>query len=165
MDNPNKRPVAPLTEAELAAARAAVEPFKDDGELVSPVPADAAAMPLVHSKWGKPSATWTYRDASGETLFYVFRFDPNGERKQFLPLSLWREPSGALRWYWKGVLAPRPLYGLDKLVANSGAPVIVCEGEKAADREVIGPSCLINTTSSDDIPRFQSKASKQAAIK
>ncbi len=133
MDNPNKRPVAPLTEVELAVARAAVDPFKDDGELVSPVPADVPAIPLVHSKWGKPSATWTYRDAKGEMLFCVCRFDPNGERKQFLPLSLWRESSGALQWRWKGVPVLRPLYGLDKLAANPGASVVICEGEKSAD--------------------------------
>ena len=28
---------------------------------------------------------------------------------------------------------PRPLYGLDRLAARPDAPVIVCEGEKAAD--------------------------------
>src|SRR2546428_28885 len=56
-----------------------------------------------------------------------------GERKQFLPLSLWRKPSGALRWRWRAVPAPRPLYGLDRLATKPDASAIVCEGEKAAD--------------------------------
>jgi 5S rRNA maturation endonuclease (ribonuclease M5) len=149
MDNSDKVRVAPLTGAELAAGRTAVDPFKDDGELVSPVPADAVAMPLVHSKWGKPSATWAYRDASGETLFYVSRFDPNGERKQFLPLSLWREPSGVLQWCWKGVPAPRPLYGLDRLAGSPDASVVICEGEKSADAAAaIFPKSVCVTSSS-----------------
>jgi len=132
MDDPRKPNIKPLTEAELAAVPA-IDPFKDDGECVMPVPANASPMPLVHPKWGKPSATWTYRDASGETLFCVSRFDLDGKHKQFLPQSLWRESSGALRWWWKGVLTPRPLYGLDKLAGCPGASVIICEGEKAVD--------------------------------
>jgi putative DNA primase/helicase len=90
---------------------------QDDGELVSPIVADAPPMPLAHFAWGKPSARWSYRNGSGASLFEVWRFDPVGERKQFLPVTLWRDASGALWWKWKGVPAPRPLYGLDKLTA------------------------------------------------
>lgn len=74
-----------------------------------------------------------YRDAAGRLLFEVWRFDPVGKRKIFLPLSLWRDASGALRWLWKAVPAPRPLYALDWLAAMPVASVVVCEGEKAAD--------------------------------
>jgi DNA primase len=40
---------------------------------------------------------------------------------------------GALRWQWKAVPAPRPLYGLDQLAASPDAQVLIAEGEKAAD--------------------------------
>ena len=50
----------------------------------------------------------------------------------FLPLSLRRSVRG-LRWFWKALPAPRPLYGLDHLAARPEAPVLICEGEKAAD--------------------------------
>lgn len=43
-------------------------------------------------------------------------------------MSFW--PDG---WKWKGCPAPRPLYGLDRLAARPDAPVLLCEGEKAAD--------------------------------
>ncbi len=133
----NERPpidkFEPLTEAEIAAVPAIDEAEPDKGDCVTPVPADAPPMPAAHPKFGKPSTRWPYRDASGALLFGVCRFDPDGERKQFLPLSLWCEPSGALRWRWKGVPAPRSLYGLDKLAARSGCSVVICEGEKAAD--------------------------------
>ena len=105
---------------------------EEDGELVSPIPADAPNAPKTHARFGPSTAAWTYRDARGAPLFQVLRFDSPGERKQFLPLSLWREAAG-LRWRWKAVPAPRPLYGLDRLAALPDAPVIVCEGEKAAD--------------------------------
>jgi hypothetical protein len=133
----NERPpidkFEPLTEAEIAAVPAIGGAGQDEGECVMPVPADAPPIPETPGEQGKPTQLWTYRDASGETLFYVYRFDSAGERKQFLPLSLWRDASGALRWRWKAVPAPRPLYGLDWLAAMHGASVVVCEGEKAAD--------------------------------
>lgn len=64
-------------------------------------------------------------------LFRVCRFD-TAEGKQVLPQSLHREPEG-LRWRWKGLPTPRPLYGLDRLAAAPDLPVLICEGEKAAD--------------------------------
>ncbi len=133
----NERPLSdkfePLTEADIAAIPATEAAEPDKGECVTPVPDDAPPMPDAHPKLGKPSARWPYRDASGALLFEVWRFDLVGERKQFPPLSLWRESSGALCWRWKGVPVPRPLYGLDKLAANPGASVVICEGEKAAN--------------------------------
>ena len=101
-------------------------------ELVSPVPLGAPDPPRSHPKWGRPTARWAYADASGATLQIVFRFDPPGERKLFLPCTLWRHAAG-LRWRWKGLPPPRPMYGLQRLAANPDAPVIVCEGEKSAD--------------------------------
>ena len=42
-------------------------------------------------------------------------------------------PKFGRRWWWHGLPKPRPLYGLDRLAARPAAPVIICEGEKAAD--------------------------------
>lgn len=101
------------------------------GELVAPIPADAPPMPTAPRGMPSPSAHWTYRDGAGRELFAVFRFNTEAG-KEMRPLTLWRE-AGALRWHWKGYPTPRPLYGLDRLAARRGAPVIVTEGEKAAD--------------------------------
>jgi putative DNA primase/helicase len=101
-------------------------------ELVSPIPPDAPKPPRSHPKWGRPTARWTYRDANGAMLQIVFRFDPPDERKQFLPCTLWRDAKG-LRWLWKGLPSPRPLYGLERLATDPDAHVIICEGEKSAD--------------------------------
>ena len=123
----------PLTEGERTAAQAGDDSPKDEGECIMPVPADAPEKPDIHPTLGKPSGRWPYREAAGRLLFEVCRFDPAGERKIFLPLSFWRHASGALRWLWKSVPAPRPIYGLDRLAASPGASLVVCEGEKAAD--------------------------------
>jgi putative DNA primase/helicase len=52
------------------------------------------------------------------------------------PLSLWRDPSGSLRWHWKAVPAPRPLYGLDQIAAKPDAPIVLCEGDVDAAARV-----------------------------
>jgi hypothetical protein len=123
---------SPLTPDELAAGPAIARRMSDDGVPVFPVPADAPAPPTRHFNHGEPTATWTYRDAVGAELCRILRFDFPDGRKEFCPLTLWRNAKG-LRWRWKALCAPRPLYGLDRLADNPYAPVIVCEGEKAAD--------------------------------
>jgi len=123
---------APLTPQERAAIQSARGKMEGEGELVSPIPLDVPDPPQTHRTLGKPSKIWTYRDASGETQFYVCRFDLHGRCKQFLPLSLWRE-NGGLTWRWKALPDPRPLYGLDWLAKRPDASVVNCEGEKSAD--------------------------------
>ncbi len=102
---------------------------------VLPVPADAPAPPAAHYKLGAPTATWTYRDADGRVLGYVLRFD-TAAGKESRPLSFCGRATGAAtpEWRWRGFDVPRPLYGLDRLAAApADAPVVVTEGEKAAD--------------------------------
>lgn len=125
---------APLKKSELDAIPASVSPEeKDAGEIVMPVPPDAPPMPTRHPQHGEPVARWIYHNAEGRISFGVYRFEPVGERKQVLPLTLWRDGLGYLRWRWKGAPAPRSLFNLDKLAANPEAPVVIVEGEKAAD--------------------------------
>ena len=100
--------------------------------IVVPVPADAPPPPERHAKLGIPSGVWIYRDPDGDVLGQIARFDrPDG--KTYLPLTLWRGAAGGFRWRWKAWPCPRPLYGLDRLAARPDSPVLVCEGEKAAD--------------------------------
>lgn len=100
-----------------------------------PVPADAPQPPKTHPKHSKFSMRWEYRNETGGLLCLVYRFEPKseGERKQFCPLTFCEDAKGKREWRWQGLPDPRPLYHLDKLAAAPDAPVIVCEGEKAAD--------------------------------
>lgn len=107
----------------------------DGAVCVMPVPEDAPAPPVAHSRHGKPAARWAYTDAAGAVCFYHDRYEPKDERKQFSPLTLWRFPDGRMQWQFKAPPAPRPLLGLPDLTAEAGAAVIV-EGEKARDAAV-----------------------------
>lgn len=136
---------APFAPLKLDEIRPLAVPVSQ-GELVLPVPADAPPMPQDHFKLGRPSARWKYRDAAGAALFEVLRFDKPDGGKEFWPLTLWRGAQG-LRWRWKSVSAPRPLYNLDKLIARPDVPVVVCEGEKSADAASLIFSKSVTTTS------------------
>ncbi|PKM16092.1 MAG: hypothetical protein CVV12_04890 [Gammaproteobacteria bacterium HGW-Gammaproteobacteria-2] len=114
--------VAPLQASKPAPAQA---------KPVTPIPDDAPRAPTHHARHGEPSQIWRYCDAKGRELYRVARFD-GADGKQVLPLSLWRE-TDALRWCWKALPAPRPLYGLERLAAAPAAPVLVTEGEKDCD--------------------------------
>jgi putative DNA primase/helicase len=122
--------LARLSDQELAAVGPVVT--RVASHIITPVPADAPAPLFDHPKHGAPSDKWRYVDADGRVLGYVCRFDPPGERKQFAPLTLWRDESGGLMWLWKQWPSPRPLINLSGLAKNPSAPVLVVEGEKAA---------------------------------
>jgi predicted P-loop ATPase len=115
-------------------------PAEPARRVVTPVPADFAECTCVHTRYGKPSARWTYRNAGGEVLGYIARYDPQGERKQIIPWT-W----GGERWGMGQWPSPRPLYGLQELAERPGAAVLVVEGEKAADaaRRFAGPYVVV----------------------
>ena len=80
-----------------------------------------------HPELGKPSHVWPYHDAAGKLIGYVARFE-TGDGKRFRPLVL---KDG--RWSAQGLPAPRPLFNLPTILQRLDAPVLVCEGEKAAE--------------------------------
>jgi len=76
---------------------------------------------------------YEYTDASGAITHYVGRIEARGtERKRFVPVT-YGTFEGHAGWHKKSPLAPRPLYGLGRLAARPTSPVVLCEGEKAAD--------------------------------
>ncbi|KAF0235300.1 MAG: hypothetical protein FD177_54 [Desulfovibrionaceae bacterium] len=106
----------------------------DEWRPVLPVPDGAPAPDFNHPGHGTPSARWPYRDAESCVLGYVCRFDTGQDRKEIVPHTYCQGAGGAMRWRWKGFPEPRPLYGLDRLAAaKPDAPVLLVEGEKAAD--------------------------------
>jgi len=113
-----------------------------------PVPEDAPPPPAAHFKLGAPAATWRYTDASGGLLGLVLRFDtPDGE-KVFRPLIYARPASGGKpAWRWESWPPKRPLYGLRGLAGRPNAPVVVTEGEKAADAAAMLLASYVTVTS------------------
>lgn len=119
------------------AKQEAVEEWKP----VTPVPESAGDPPSVFSRrngdgWQSLEASrrWAYRDATGNLIGYVCRFELPGGGKDLIPQS-WcvSSKTGEMRWRWQSFAKPRPLYGLEKLAAHPKAQVVVVEGEKACD--------------------------------
>lgn len=130
-----ERPVGQLKSRPARAPRPATptEPVQQ----ISPPPGGEPAPDMKHHQWGEPTSSWCYTSGAGNPLFYVARYDPRGERKQFIP---WCWSATTSRWIQKGYPEPRPLYGLDLLAARPDAPVLIVEGEKACDaaRKIAG---------------------------
>ncbi|MBL4834094.1 MAG: DUF927 domain-containing protein [Pseudomonas sp.] len=130
-----------LTASESGSStKPANETKAESWQAMQPIPDEAMrCRPGSHYRHKKPSAIWTYRDTQARPLMLVCRFDlkADGEgkrRKEFAPLT-WCKSSktGKHEWRWQGLPPQRPLLNLDKLAERPGAPVVVCEGEKAAD--------------------------------
>jgi predicted P-loop ATPase len=110
-------------------------------KLIMPVPHDVPQKPsgwadgFKHPKFGKASRVWEYRDAKGQLLFYIARYDVE-PRKQIVPWSWCFDPEKNVhKWMMRGITGKdkRPLYGLDRLADMPDADVVMVEGEKAAD--------------------------------
>jgi hypothetical protein len=76
---------------------------------------------------------WEYRDKARRLLGIVCRFDVEDGGKGIRSLVFAAHKRWGPQWRWLGFLKPRPLYGWDRLAARPDAPVVICEGEKAAD--------------------------------
>jgi len=122
--------------------------LKSEWVSITPIPGDAPAPPP-HPRLGKSSNQYQYLDSSGRLLGLVVRWDnPNG--KEIRPLTFGRmsnEPPSQNRWDWKSWSGPAPLNGLNYFTREPDAPVLVVEGEKAADaaRELF-PSHVVTTS-------------------
>lgn len=82
---------------------------------------------FTHYQLGKPSHVWEYRDSENrETIMYHARYDTD-KGKEFRPFYF-------TEGKWKSSFpSVRPLYGLEELKKRPDAPILIVEGEKAAD--------------------------------
>lgn len=133
MTNNPQNQFAPLTAQEKAKVQA---PYRnkskhDEGSPITPVP-DGIDQDIPNHPKGSPAHVWHYLDAQEKLLFSVCRFVTEAG-KDDRPLTYRQYQNGSRSWAWKGLDRPRPLYGLNRLAKALDAPVLVCEGEKAAD--------------------------------
>lgn len=80
-----------------------------------------------------PDGLWTYRNAAGHLAGYIQRVNRADGGKDYYPLTPCRHDDGRTALRKKAMPAPRPLYRLPELIAAPDLPVLVVEGEKAAD--------------------------------
>jgi hypothetical protein len=122
---------APLSDGDLKAAIVDQQQEPSTPRPVMPVPQDAPRPCFDHRSYGSPNGVWPYKDANGDTLFYICRYEPPGGTKQVLPWTYWDDENGT-GWRAKAPPSPRALFNLDQLAQLPGAPILIVEGEKAA---------------------------------
>lgn len=99
---------------------------------------------MKHFAHGSPSASWAYRNARGDILFYVARYDTSSG-KEIVPWSVCQQGKKR-QWRQKGHPTPRPLYNLHHLTDFPNKPVLIVEGEKCADAaSAILPGYVVTT--------------------
>lgn len=131
--------VAKLVGHRLPDPRQNIKPAPPSPVMVKP-PRGTLKPSFEHKQYGKPVVTYTYRDESNEPLFFISRYEPQGEKKQFIPTCY----TAAGNWVYKMWPDPRPLYGLQYLNENK-KPVLVVEGEKAAEaaRQIVNDRYVV----------------------
>jgi uncharacterized protein (DUF927 family) len=141
-------PFAPLSEGELAAGAqdgcGANAQEKEASPIYPPIGAERGEVAAARLYGDELAALWRYATAQDKTAFFAARLNKPGGKKEFRPLS-WIEDEG-----WRSRAWPdhRPLYRLPELAADPKAPVVVCEGEKAADAAAaIFPQSIVTTSS------------------
>lgn len=129
----------------------------DKWHVILPVPDDAPKPPnrkkleVEKGQWVDMTFVqrWAYVDAQGQLLGYVVRFKRPDGGKEVVPQTWCRsaEAPDKFDWKWKSLPQPRPLYGLDLLARHADRPVLVVEGEKAADaaRKLAGATYVVIT--------------------
>jgi DNA primase len=113
----------------------------EESRFVSLYPAPKEPVDIANNKYlnyalgeGKETMRFAYHDADKNLLGYVVRIEQKDGSKVTLPLTYCRDlKTDKSYWKWRGFGKDAPLYGLDQLADKPKAPVLVVEGEKAAD--------------------------------
>ncbi|WPX99218.1 Ti-type conjugative transfer relaxase TraA [Candidatus Megaera polyxenophila] len=128
---------------ELNKIKTEVLQRKDPWQVYNNVPENAPAFKpekdlayvLEKNKW-RLSATYEYKNRSGELLGYVVRVLEEDGKKQTLPVSYCHNTKANIDgWRLKGFSdnGYKPIYGAEKLEQAPLQKVLIVEGEKAAD--------------------------------
>jgi uncharacterized protein (DUF927 family) len=105
----------------------------NESEWISLIPPPTDAGPPPDAMLSGFDTLHRYTSLDGRETHFVGRIEARGDKdKQFIPVT-YGGLKGVRGWHKKAPSPPRPLYGLSKLTAKPDAPVILCEGEKAAD--------------------------------
>lgn len=96
-------------------------------------PPEAEAWPPRHPSLGEPVMVWDYRNERLELLGRVCRFILDDGSKTNRPCCYCEGEAGLRGWKWQAWTKPFLPYQIQKIVQHKDAPVLIVEGEKAAD--------------------------------
>lgn len=131
--------IAPLTEDELRSAFNVIK--NDNARPIMPIPDGVTFsnkdIDYHNKQFGcKPTKAYRYHNESGQMLGFIVRWDFIKDKepgKTFRPFLYCELENGSRKWMARGFPEPRPLYNLHEIGANPSKPIMVFEGEKAAD--------------------------------
>ncbi|MBF0140802.1 MAG: hypothetical protein HQL74_11050 [Magnetococcales bacterium] len=122
----------------------------NDWTPVLPIPADIPHPNPSLKQYGFATKLWVYTNADGERLFYVCRFEVQGQKsKKILPLTYCQKPDGMRQWRFLAISEPRPIFQLDKVLSEPDLQLLVVEGEKTASAAQVLFTDFVVTTSSN----------------
>jgi hypothetical protein len=130
-DRPAEPAIARIIENLLKNPKPEIDQSMDAGWTLLPAPEEAmaGAYPLIPVN----CPTWTYFTAAGQVLGYISRTPKVGGGKKFLPTTYWQHEDGRVAWQHKQFVGARPIYNVLALAEYPAWPVVIVEGEKAAD--------------------------------
>jgi len=107
---------------------------------IFPVPEDAREPHIEYDRRLYPmakgkqiTAMHKYKDHNSNLLGYVVRLEDQNGTHITPTLTYCENEKGQQEWQWQDFGENRPLYGQEKLVKYPTKPVLIVEGEKAAD--------------------------------
>lgn len=111
---------------------------------IVPVPADVHkpdpknrdAPEFYDTKLGKPESVAAYVNENGELCNYILRYPNNKDGSKNIKPLTYGALYGKTTWQKKGIKENRTLYNLKYLVDHPDKPVLIVEGEKAADAAI-----------------------------
>lgn len=117
-----------------------VDPFEQAWEYCRPGDSDYPTE-IKHLELGKPTEVYEFRDTKGTLIGLRVRFQVE-TKKEIRPYTLFKnKDTGERKWHWKGLPKSHryfaggyPLYGLEKLEEKPGAPILLVEGERTANK-------------------------------
>lgn len=142
-----------LVRDEPAKAKKRLAPnsnIDDKNDIIKMFPVPAHAPPIATAtqtkQFGKPVNTWEYRNTKGDLLGYVCRYQ--SEDGKIIWPWVYGVREGRERWFVGHIPEPRPLYKAHLIAqAPLSTPIIITEGEKAADAaQLIFPEWISTTT-------------------
>jgi P4 family phage/plasmid primase-like protien len=106
--------------------------------VTSKPPPDAGTPNMRLRELGEPVRIWPYRDAEGDILGYVCRYEvkSNGDKEPKKEIRCWTWGARGVQlpcWSVGAFSKPRPLYSMERLAARPTARALIVEGEKTAD--------------------------------
>jgi uncharacterized protein (DUF927 family) len=119
---------SPVTSEQMASTNIVSLPSK--GQFLLPVPKDAPTPDFKHYELGKPVKVWPYFNVNNELMFYVCRFEQDGQ-KQIRSYICSQDNNGQMKWTFKWMPKNRPLMNAPKV--SQAKFVVVFEGEPAVD--------------------------------